>query len=193
MIVLGIDPGSHHTGYALIERLPTGGRLRVLEYGVINAKATDSLYERIGFISNALDKILEAYKPDLLSLEDCFVHLNARSALILGQARGAILATCHKHQVMVREFLPTAIKFAVAGQGRASKDSVAHAMQRHLLLKDLPSPADASDALAIAWVGAKADELSLLMPQLFDNDKKTVKRTKTKDQWANLVEQYQSK
>lgn len=190
MIVLGIDPGSHHTGYALIERLPVGGRLRVLEYGVLHAKQSDSLFERIGQICQALEKILDAYKPELLVLEDCFVHVNVRSALILGQARGAILATCFKSGLKVREFLPTAVKYAVAGAGRASKESVALAMQRHLKLKDIPTPADASDALAIAWVGAKADELAAMMPDVFAKKKSPKKSAALA--WQELLEQSQS-
>lgn len=187
MIVLGIDPGSHHTGYALIERLPEGGRLRVLEYGVLHAKASDSLYHRLGQICQALDQILESYKPDLLVLEDCFVHVNVRSALILGQARGALLSTCYKYKMEVKEFLPTAVKYAVAGSGRASKDSVARAMQKHLNLKDIPTPVDASDALSIAWVGAKADEFEAMMPQVFAPKKSAKKNAALA--WQELLEQ----
>ena len=137
-IWLGIDPGSRVTGYALLEDL--GQRVRVLEYGVFRAKEGDPLQ----------------YRPDHLVMESAFVQKNVRSALVLGHVRGAVMLLAAQEGIPFSELSPASVKQAVTGKGSADKQTVAWMMQRHLQLGELPSPADASDALAIAWAGLTA-------------------------------------
>lgn len=158
-IVMGIDPGSLTTGYALLE--PRNCKVLVLEYGVIRPPAKASLMERLGYITTNLDAILCQYHPHSVALESIFFARNARSALVLGHARGAILSTCHRHGVALTEFAPREVKQAVSGRGAASKEAVANLMQQHLHLRSLPTPSDAADALALAWTYLQRQTLQL--------------------------------
>ena len=150
MIILGIDPGSHNTGYAFLERTPT--RVRVLEYGVSKPIRTDSVYHRLGHIVKDLEPLFEIYKPTILGMEKSFVAQNAQTALVLGQARGAVQMLGIRFGAEFVEYSPTEVKKKVTGSGSATKERVALMMQALLGLKNLPEPLDASDALAIAWV-----------------------------------------
>ena len=153
-IWLGIDPGSRVTGYALLEDL--GQRVRVLEYGVFRAKEGDPLESRILQIATPLKQRIEQYRPDHLVMESAFVQKNVRSALVLGHVRGAVMLLAAQEGIPFSELSPASVKQAVTGKGSADKQTVAWMMQRHLQLVELPSPADASDALAIAWAGLTA-------------------------------------
>lgn len=137
------------TGYAFLESLPQ--KIRVLEYGVIRAKDGDELPVRLRHIQSELRQLLGLYHPQVLALESIFHAKFARSALILGHARGVIMATAAFAEIPIAEYAPTLVKRAVVGKGSASKERVAALIQQHLNLRTLPTPADAADALAIAF------------------------------------------
>jgi crossover junction endodeoxyribonuclease RuvC len=149
VIVLGVDPGTHRTGYAFLE--DKGSRIRVLEYGVIRCKATDPLPLRLGKIHQDLLALITVYHPAHLALESIFFAKFPRAALILGHARGAIMVAAQSKGIPVAEYAPRLVKQATTGKGSASKDQVATLIQSHLGLKNPPTPADAADALAIAF------------------------------------------
>jgi crossover junction endodeoxyribonuclease RuvC len=149
VIVLGVDPGTVVTGYAFLEE--RRGRIAVLEYGVIRNRSGDPLPLRLGKIHRELKTLIETYHPEHLALESIFHAKFARSALILGHARGAIMVAAHSASIPVAEYAPTLVKRATVGTGSASKERVAAMIQTHLQLKQLPKPADAADALAIAF------------------------------------------
>lgn len=158
MIILGIDPGSHNTGYAFIQK--SGTRIRVLEYGVIRApkvrneagrKVNAELFHRIGHIRRELESLVKEYKPEAMVMESSFFAKNAKTAMILGHARGAIMTLCFDNDMQFKEFAPKEIKQAVTGSGSASKESLALMLQNILGLKDKPEPEDASDALGAAF------------------------------------------
>jgi crossover junction endodeoxyribonuclease RuvC len=149
MIVLGVDPGTAVTGYAFLEE--RGGRVRVLEYGVVRSRSTDPLPKRLEKIHRELGALMDAYSPDALALESIFLARFPQSALILGHARGAIMVAAQSRGVHVEEYAPRLVKKAAVGRGAASKEQVAALMQSHLQLRDLPRPADAADALAVAF------------------------------------------
>ncbi|MGL1936443.1 MAG: crossover junction endodeoxyribonuclease RuvC [Fibrobacterales bacterium] len=157
MIILGIDPGSHTTGYAFLNK--NGSTLSVLEYGVLKAKPKDSLMERLHTIVPALELLIKEYSPSLLAMEGIFFAKNAKSALILGHVRGAIMAKCSEFNMQYREFAPKSVKMTVTGRGAASKEQVGEMLKRLLGLKEVPKPIDASDALAVAWTGALNKEI----------------------------------
>jgi crossover junction endodeoxyribonuclease RuvC len=149
LIVLGIDPGSLVTGYSFLKQ--ESRKTVVLEYGVIRTSSTKDLMHRIEQITRSLTSLVLEYKPDVLAMETIFFSKNARSALILGHARGAIMSICAGNEIRFYEYAPRLIKQMVTGKGSASKELVANMMQQHLQLKELPVPEDASDALAVAW------------------------------------------
>ena len=144
--MLGVDPGSRATGYGVVEA--DGSRLRCVACGVIRP-AEGPLEARLGQIHHALGEVLRRYEPTHVGFEAIFAARNLRSAIVLGQARGAALAVCGLAGAVVHEYTPSEVKSAVVGQGRASKQQVQHMVRLLLGLERAPA-SDASDALAVA-------------------------------------------
>lgn len=148
MIVLGVDSGSLCTGYGLVEA--QGGSLKSVAYGAIRNTSETPHPERLYKIQEALREQIRAHRPDLLALEDVFVAKNAKSALILGQVRGVVMALAVTEGVPVQEFTPNQVKMALTGYGHAEKNQMQQMIKLLLHLPTLPQPHDAADALAIA-------------------------------------------
>ena len=148
MLILGLDPGSRHTGYGLVDH--RGDRLRALDLGVISCRARDPLPARLAFLAATLGELIERRTPDAVALETPFHGLNARSLIVLAQARGALVATAAGRGLEVREYAPSEVKAAVTGHGRAGKDQVARMVRMILSLDGPPVRDDATDALAVA-------------------------------------------
>ncbi|MBA3239392.1 MAG: crossover junction endodeoxyribonuclease RuvC [Parachlamydiaceae bacterium] len=146
-IIIGIDPGTRVTGYGII-RL-RGSSYVALDYGCIIPPVKAKLSDRYLIIFNALESILERYKPEALVVESQYVGKNVKSALTLGQARGTAIIAAKCKGIAVYEYSPTSVKKAV-GSGRASKVQVQELVKMLLGLQVLPEPADAADALAVA-------------------------------------------
>lgn len=146
MSVLGIDPGTHRTGWGLVQF--DGAKLRYLAAGVIQAVG-DALAERLLLIAAGLDAVLSEYRPSAVAVENVFHHKNSQSALKLGHARGAALLCIARAGVPVFEYAPAEIKRAVVGNGRAEKETVMRMVRLHLGC-DVELAVDASDALAAA-------------------------------------------
>jgi crossover junction endodeoxyribonuclease RuvC len=148
-IVLGIDPGTAVTGYGVVSRADDG-TVRLLECGVIRTSAEEALADRIREIFSGIREVIERFHPASMAVEDVFQGKNVRSALSLGHARGAILLAGSLQDVPIAEYSPREIKKAVVGTGSATKEQVGYMVQRHLRLKDPPTPADAADGVATA-------------------------------------------
>jgi len=166
LVVLGIDPGSLITGYALLEQRGQGAPICVLEYGAIRAKTGDDLMKRLGTICAQLEPRIAMHHPTILAMESSFFSENARTALVLGHARGAVKALASRFHMDFAEYSPRSIKQSVTGSGAADKSRVARMMQLHLKLADLPTPADAADALAVAWTYLTAGITQLKTPNI---------------------------
>ncbi|GHV13836.1 crossover junction endodeoxyribonuclease RuvC [Fibrobacterales bacterium] len=150
--MLGIDPGSYATGYAFLTA--TGNRAGLLDYGVLRAKKDDELIFRIGHIIGELEILIEKFKPQALCMEETFFAKNARTALILGHIRGAIMSLAYKCDLVFSEKSPRKVKQSVTGNGAASKEQVANMMGRLLGVNVGKETAlDSTDALAVAWAG----------------------------------------
>ena len=148
MRVLGIDPGTRVVGWGVVER--KGNRLRAVAWGALKAKASDEVPDRLRVLHEGLRALLAEHRPDAVAIEEAFFGKNARSALALGEGRGAALLAASLHGVPVKQYPPSTVKKAVSGRGGAAKEQVG-AMVRVLLgLAEIPQPADASDALAVA-------------------------------------------
>jgi crossover junction endodeoxyribonuclease RuvC len=147
--ILGIDPGTAATGYGLVLRREDGV-LSLLECGVIRTSPRESLPLRIRDIFRGIEEIIDQFGPDSVAVEDVFHGKNARSALTLGHARGAILLAAALRDLPIAEYSPREIKKAVVGTGNATKEQVAYMVQRHLRLKTPPTPSDAADGAAAA-------------------------------------------
>jgi crossover junction endodeoxyribonuclease RuvC len=149
--VLGIDPGSRFTGFGVVEDAG-GARLRHLAHGVLALGAEEPIEDRLRLLHDGLARELSRYLPDLVAVEDVFHARNARSALVLGQARGVALLAAAQAGAPVRSFSPSVIKQAVTGTGRAEKEQVGR-MVAVLLGIPVQGRFDASDALAAAICG----------------------------------------
>ena len=148
MLILGLDPGSLHTGFGLLEK--RGAELKALDLGRFSCPRDLALPHRLAHLTSCLDELVARARPDLAALESPFHGMNARSLVVLAQARGALLAVLGGRGVEVREFTPAAVKSAVAGNGRADKEQVARMVRLLLGLGDRRFAADATDALALA-------------------------------------------
>jgi crossover junction endodeoxyribonuclease RuvC len=148
MRVLGVDPGSDTTGYGVIDS--DGRNYQLVEYAGIRALRRLSFAERLLGITLKLEEVIERLSPQACAVEDTFYAVNVKSALKLGQARGAVLVAAARAGLEVFEYSPLEIKSALVGYGRAEKQQVQEMVRLLLGMKSVPEPLDASDALAIA-------------------------------------------
>ena len=164
MRVLGIDPGSNVTGYGVIDGSAVSvGRagLTHVAHGNIRLPRGTSLAVRLHRLHAAILEVIDVHRPDIAAVEQVFVAASPRAALVLGQARGVVLAALGARGIAITEYAATQIKQAVTGGGRSSKQQV-QTMVRRLLELDVPPQADAADALAAAICHARAGRLQQL-------------------------------
>ena len=151
--VLGLDPGSLHTGWGVVEPAPDGRRLILVAGGTIVSPAGWPFPERLRHIFLEIQDVIARHRPAELAVEGVFAAKNARTALLLGQARGVALLAGALAGLAIHEYAPAAVKKALVGNGRAGKEQV-RVMVEAILKQTLPPPKefslDASDALAIA-------------------------------------------
>jgi len=148
MRIIGVDPGSDTTGYGVIDS--DGRHYDLVEYAGIRGPKHLSFAERLLAISRKLEEVIERLSPQACAVEDTFYAVNVKSALKLGQARGAVLVVAARAGVEVFEYSPPEIKSALVGYGRAEKQQVQEMVRVLLGMKNVPEPLDASDALAVA-------------------------------------------
>ncbi len=148
MRVLGIDPGSSVTGYGIVDEL--NGSISAVTWGTIRTSNRLPFPKRLKTIYDGLTEIIKKYSPDVASIENLFFAENAKSALKLGQVRGAAILSAANQSVEVAEYTPLEIKQAISGYGRADKGQIQNMVSILLNLNEVPKPFDASDALAIA-------------------------------------------
>ena len=147
-VVIGVDPGTLHTGYGVITEQE--GQPVALDWGVISPRPSLPLPGKLHTIYTALQVCLETHHPDILAVEELFFAKNVRSAVTLAHARGVTLLAAAAVGLEVVAYSPLEIKQAVVGYGRADKRQV-QAMVQVLLNLHGPMPAaDAADALAMA-------------------------------------------
>ena len=146
MKILGLDPGLRITGYGVIAQ--DGQRLEYQTSGVVRTE-TGELPGRLAILFNGVCEMVEQFRPDAAAVEKVFVNVNPQSTLLLGQARGALIAALTHMGLPVFEYTALQVKQAVVGNGHADKVQVQHMVKRLLNLPAEPS-ADAADALACA-------------------------------------------
>jgi crossover junction endodeoxyribonuclease RuvC len=152
MRVFGIDCGTEITGYGVVDWIDSARepRLVPIAAGGIRPPKKSTLPERLAFVHAEIALLLELHRPDIVSVEEVFYSVNAKSALKLGHVRGVALLAAAIQGLPVAEYAPLAIKSAVVGYGLAQKEQVQFMVTRLLNLDHTPEPADAADALAIA-------------------------------------------
>ncbi len=148
-VVIGIDPGTAITGYGVIREL-AGGELDWINHGVITTPSDWEEPRRLLHLYRSLGQIIKENQPTCCAVEKLFFQKNVRTALSVGQGRGAALIAAAEADLPVGEYTPLEIKQAVVGYGNAAKGQVQQMVKILLNLKELPEPDDAADALAVA-------------------------------------------
>lgn len=156
MIILGIDPGYAIVGFGVIEK-DNKGKLKALDYGVIETPKEESFPLRLKIIRDSLKALIDKYKPDHIAVEELFFNNNITTGIAVAEARGVILLTGVEHCGSLFEYTPLQIKQAITGNGRAEKKQVQYMTVAMLGLKAVPKPDDAADALAAALCHAQTN------------------------------------
>jgi crossover junction endodeoxyribonuclease RuvC len=146
-IIIGIDPGLRHTGWGIVAQ--SGNRLSFIAAGRISPDTDSPMATRLLTLAEGITDIINAHQPDEAAIEETFVHKNAKSALLLGQARGSAILSLAQNGLTVAEYAANRIKQSVTGHGHAEKTQI-QAMIAILLPNSGKLAADAADALAVA-------------------------------------------
>ena len=153
-VVVGIDPGTAACGYGIVHE--SDGRLRATCHGWWRTAASQRAEARLLTIFTGVQGLIDQHGPDAVALEESYVGADARIALSVGQARGAVLVAAASAGVPCVEYAPAVVKQAVCGYGRAEKGQVQRMVKAILGLPEPPSPHHAADALAVAICHALA-------------------------------------
>jgi len=157
VIIFGIDPGTATTGYGVVKINPDNPKklYELIEYGCIVTSKDTEMPMRLLSIQRDLDKLLQQFKPDCVSIEQLFFGVNSRTAMTVGQARGVILATTANYRIPIFEYQGLHIKHIITGSGKADKKEMQKWVMKHLGKRKLERPRvgfidDAADAVAVA-------------------------------------------
>lgn len=148
MIILGIDPGYAIVGIGVIEYV--GNKFRPIEYNAITTEAHTPTSLRLKTLYDEINIFIDKYKPDAIAIEELFFNSNAKTAILVAQARGVLIVAATNKGIPIFEYTPLQIKQAVTGYGRADKNQVQQMVKMLLNLNAIPKPDDAADALAVA-------------------------------------------
>ncbi len=159
MKIVGIDPGIGRTGWGVIEI--QNSKFKSQNFGCIETEVNGKIEERLLDVYQQLQEIINRENPDVLAIEELFFNTNAKTALIVGQARGVVLLAACQAKLPVAIYTPLQVKMALTGYGRAEKTQIGQMVKTLLKLEIIPKPDDVADALAIALTHA----FSMKMPK----------------------------
>lgn len=151
MRVIGIDPGTHRCGYAVVDG--AGSKFTIQRYGIFNTQEKNkniAAAERLCKIRQGLCALIETYMPNALSIERLFINNNFKTAVSVGEARGVVLVSAFERGIEIAEYTPQQIKSALTGNGAAPKGQLAQMVKLLTGLTEIPEPDDAADAIACA-------------------------------------------
>ncbi len=148
-LILGIDPGTATTGYALVAE-DAGGEVKLLSYGALVTSATLTMPRRLLAIHQGVAALIAKWCPEALAIEELFFSRNVSTALSVGQARGVVLLAAAQAGLDIFEYKPAEVKQALVGYGNAGKRQMQEMLRLMLGLETAPRPDDAADAVAVA-------------------------------------------
>jgi crossover junction endodeoxyribonuclease RuvC len=163
MRIVGLDPGLHLTGYAVIELAGPNAAPGLLDAGVIRLSARAKIPQRLVELETELVSLLQEHQPQVAAIEQLYAHYaHPRTAILMGHARGVLLLAAQRLGLTIHELAANRVKQAIAGHGHASKVQMQRAVQQLYGLARPPQPPDVADALAIAlccgwhlWTGRR--------------------------------------
>lgn len=159
MRILGVDPGIGRTGWGVIDEV--SGKITVKDYSCLETPPNSEISGRLRIVYESLLTILDAHTPDVFAVEELFFNTNAKTALVVGQARGVMLLAAAQRNIPVVSYTPLQVKMALTGYGRAEKAQIGQMVKTVLSLKSIPKPDDVTDALAIALTHAFSHKMNL--------------------------------
>ncbi|MFO7941803.1 MAG: crossover junction endodeoxyribonuclease RuvC [Bacillota bacterium] len=148
MLILGVDPGTATTGYAVVAE--EANRLLLHDCGVLRTSSDSEMPLRLVDIYRGVSDLIERYRPEAVAIEKLYFNRNVGSAMTVGQARGVVMLAAGQCGLGVLEYSPPEVKAAVTGQGNASKMQVQLMVKSLFALDAIPTPDDAADAAAVA-------------------------------------------
>ena len=148
MKIIGIDPGLVQTGFGIIN--VRDNHVSLIDYGIIKPVSRDTLSNRLLTIFNNMCEIISNYNPQVFAIEDVFYGKNVKSAMRLGQARGAAMVAAASKNMPIYEYSARKVKQSITGNGNAHKSQIQFMVKSKLQMDHNPEPMDAADALAIA-------------------------------------------
>jgi crossover junction endodeoxyribonuclease RuvC len=160
MRILGIDPGIGRCGWGVVEF--QNAKLKMLDCGCIETSPKKTVEKRLEEIYSEITRLIKTYSPDTLAIEELFFNTNAKTAFVVGQARGVILLAAAENNLKIGIYTPLQVKLSLTGYGRAEKPQVGQMVKTLLKLKEIPKPDDTADGLAIAITHAFSNKFSKL-------------------------------
>ncbi len=148
MRIIGIDPGTATTGFAILENI--NGNMKLITYGCIKTDKNSPAANRLQEIAQDLEFIIKKYQPSYAAVEKLFFKTNVKTAISVAQARGVILQKLTEHNISLQEYTPLEMKMSICGYGKADKKMVQQMVKMILNLNQIPKPDDAADAVALA-------------------------------------------
>jgi len=149
MRILGIDPGLAITGWAVVD-FDKKGNIDLVDFGAILTEKEVEVKDRLKDIYNDMHELLDKFKPEICGIETLLFYNNAKTAIVVGEARGVVLLTLSEENLLVYEFTPLQVKSSITGYGKATKKQVQENVKTICKLDSLPKPDDAADAVAVA-------------------------------------------
>ena len=168
MRILGIDPGYAILGYGVLDII--GNKFVTVAYGSITTDSKMEMPERLVALYDGLTGIIQTYKPDEASIEELFFNNNAKTAILVGEARGVAVLACAKQGLKISEYTPLQIKQALVGYGRADKKQVQAMVKAILNLDEIPKPDDTASLLQSATGTAEGTSGRFGLRREFKND-----------------------
>ncbi len=150
-IILGIDPSLRGTGWGIL--LVEGSRFRAVEFGVIHNPPGVKASSCLSLIFRKIEEVIRRHKPHVVAMEGLIYAQNVRTAIVMGQARGAAILAASEAGLEIHEYAPRRVKQSVVGVGGAKKNQVGFMIRAMLGMTETPEP-DAADALAVALTHA---------------------------------------
>lgn len=149
MKILGLDPGTATTGFAIIQKQLN--LLQVIKYGIIKTTPDKKDSLRLVELGNDLTEIIKKYSPNRVGIEKLYFETNQKTAMTVSQSRGVCLYILEQHNIPIFEYTPLQVKNFTTGFGKADKKQIQNAIKKIFKLEKIPKPDDAADALAIAY------------------------------------------
>lgn len=149
MRILGIDPGLATVGWSIVD-FSKDGKPTAIDYGAITTQKGESVGNRLSEIYDDLNSIIKEFEPNYCGLETLLFYNNAKSAIVVGEARGVILLCLERSNISVHEFTPLQVKSSISGYGKATKNQVQENVKMLFELEQIPKPDDVADALALS-------------------------------------------